>query len=140
MDCSCLNRPFDDMSHPTVRSEAVAIRSAMLAIFEQHWTLVSGDVLHYEIRQNPSPDRQRAVFNLEAWHSEWVAFDSELEQRATEVQEVGIDPMDALHLASAEKAKVDIFLSTDYKLLKAARRLKLSFRVMNPVDFQAGGE
>jgi predicted nucleic acid-binding protein len=43
--------------------------------------------------------------------------------------------MDALHLASAESAKADIFLTTDDKLLKLATRLstQLQVTVANPV-------
>ena len=37
-------------------------------------------------------------------------------------QELGIKAYDALHIASAEEGKADIFLSTDDKIIKASKR------------------
>lgn len=139
MDCCCLNRPFDDTSHSIVRAESTAVRSILLAISEQHWILVSGTVLRYEILQNPSEERRRRVLSLEGLSTEWIALDPEIEARGRELHSSGIAATDALHLASAEKARVDIFLTTDYKLLRAANRHSFPFQAMNPLDFQAGG-
>ena len=109
MDYCCLNRPFDDASHPTVRAESTAVRSILLAISEQHWLLVSGTVLRYEILQNPSEERRRRVLSLEGLSTEWIALDPDREARGGELHKSGIAAIDALHLASAEKARVDIF-------------------------------
>lgn len=43
-------------------------------------------------------------------------------------------PFDSLHLAVTEN-KVDYFLTTDVKLIKASKRTKLSYDVLNPIDF-----
>jgi predicted nucleic acid-binding protein len=43
--------------------------------------------------------------------------------------------MDALHLACAEKLRVDVFLTVDYRLIKKGKMNtdKLDIRVENPV-------
>lgn len=46
-----------------------------------------------------------------------------------------IGAFDSLHIASAEEAKADIFLTTDDKLEKMADKLKLKTRVINPLRF-----
>ncbi len=45
--------------------------------------------------------------------------------------------MDAIHLACAESAEVDVFLTTDDRLLKKAKRIGkiLKVRVANPVHW-----
>ena len=43
--------------------------------------------------------------------------------------------MDSLHLALAEIAKVDVFLTTDDNFLRAASRMNLSITVANPVTW-----
>ena len=56
-------------------------------------------------------------------------------KRAEELQKEGFQLFDALHIACAESAKVDVFLSTDDRLLKLAKKLSklLRIRVENPL-------
>lgn len=48
-----------------------------------------------------------------------------------------IHEMDSLHLASAEFGRVDVFLTTDTKLIRAGRNTVTRMRVMNPVSYLA---
>ena len=56
-------------------------------------------------------------------------------KRADELQKEGFQLFDALHIACAESAKADVFLSTDDRLLKLAKKLSklLRIRVENPL-------
>lgn len=58
-------------------------------------------------------------------------------RRAEELEKSGFKPYDAIHLASAEQARVDVFLTTDDHILKVAGRNKklLPFLVENPVKW-----
>jgi predicted nucleic acid-binding protein len=48
---------------------------------------------------------------------------------------IGIKPLDALHLASAEKGKADYFCTCDDKFLKKAKRIPgLAVKVMSPIE------
>ena len=47
---------------------------------------------------------------------------------------MGIKAMDALHIASAEAAECDWFLTTDKGILKKLRQLG-PMRIANPIDF-----
>ena len=47
---------------------------------------------------------------------------------------MGIKAMDALHIASAEVAGCDWFLTTDKGILKKLQRLG-TMRIANPIDF-----
>jgi len=53
--------------------------------------------------------------------------------RAKELAKFNIKPYDALHLASAEAGGADIFLTTDRKLVKVAKRADVKIKVENPL-------
>jgi hypothetical protein len=57
--------------------------------------------------------------------------------RARELQRLGFVGFDAIHLACAEIGKADVFLTTDDRLLRLAKRQtkKLSVKVENPLDW-----
>jgi len=56
----------------------------------------------------------------------------EIVQKAVILEKMGIKGMDALHLACAEEAKADFFLTCDEKIVK---RYKGCLCVKNPIDF-----
>jgi predicted nucleic acid-binding protein len=64
-----------------------------------------------------------------------VGIGAKEERRAKELQAAGFQLFDALHIACAESARADVFLSTDDRLLKLAKRLskRLRIRVENPL-------
>lgn len=73
-----------------------------------------------------------AVLSLAKEH---LKISKEVEQRAEELVEQGLKPLDALHLALAEKGRVDYFCTTDDKLLKRARLLRsISVKVVSPIE------
>jgi len=57
----------------------------------------------------------------------------EAEQRAAFFHQHGLKPFDSLHLALAETSGVDIFLTTDDHLLRAAKKMDVKIRVAHPV-------
>lgn len=65
----------------------------------------------------------------------YIQVDNKLIERAKEIQTMGIRTYDALHVASAETAKADVFLTTDDNLLKKLKRFsnELEIRIENPL-------
>ena len=57
--------------------------------------------------------------------------------RAQELKAMGFRTYDALHLACAEQATVDVVLTTDDRVLRIATRhtAQLKVRVANPLDW-----
>ena len=57
--------------------------------------------------------------------------------RAQELKGMGFRTYDALHLACAEEARVDVFLTTDDRVFRLATRQTepLKVRVANPLDW-----
>ena len=100
-----------------------------------HVTWVSSTVLSIEVSRNPNPERRRDAEALLAFVNEVVVPNQEVADRAREIEKRGFGTFDALHLASAEQAGVEVFLTTDNVLLRRARRnvARLRLRVENPV-------
>jgi len=61
--------------------------------------------------------------------SDYIQLDEGILKRAKEIQKLGIKSYDALHVASAESGKADIFLTTDDQLLKKLRQHSGKIRV-----------
>jgi predicted nucleic acid-binding protein len=96
--------------------------------------LVSSEALFYEARRNPNPVRKQHALAVLEKANTVIYIDDIIEQRARLFVEVGIKPLDALHLASAEAAEVEYLCTCDDRFLKKARqRSDLSVKVVSPV-------
>ncbi len=97
--------------------------------------IVSSDALVYEIRRNPHPVRREYALAVLELAKEHLVVTKDVEERANHLVEEGFKPLDALHLAFAEKGKVDYFCTSDDKILKRAKRLgNLAVKVVTPVE------
>ena len=137
LDVCCLNRPFDDWTQSRIRIEAEAV----LAIFEKccsdNWMLISSTALDVEIARTLETARKQRVQDSLSLAEVKVAVTEEIMLRANELTHFGIKPFDAVHLACAETAGADIFLTTDDRLLRKAtqHQSELTVRVANPVSW-----
>ena len=137
LDACCLNRPFDDQSQPRVRLETEAISLILRKLYQHEWDWVSSEILLYEVGQNPDLENRRRVLAFASLAHHVVELNEKILGRAEEIEELGFDSYDAIHLASAEYAKVNVFLTTDDQILKVARQKKnlFSLTAENPVTW-----
>jgi predicted nucleic acid-binding protein len=137
LDTCCLNRPFDDQRQPRVRLESEAITLVLEKAHQHEWIWIGSDALIYEIEQNTDTERKERLTLLAKETSQTVEITEKVLEQSEKLESFGFDEFDAIHLASAEGANVDIFLTTDDNLLKVANRNKnlLSFTVINPVKW-----
>lgn len=137
LDVCCLNRPFDDRSQVRISLEIEAIQNILQSCLDGKFKLIDSDTIHSEISQDRDLERQikvRAILSLAKIR---VRSSENLKQRTKELIGLGFTPYDAAHLASAERGKADIFLSTDDKLVKRAKNYKDQIKVAvdNPVSW-----
>lgn len=133
LDTSVFNRPFDDQSQVKIFLETQAFLLILTMIETQQIELVSSSVLEYENSRNSQPDRAAAVnlwLNLSQHYQELTPA---IPLRAKALEEMGIKPVDALHVASAEASDSDYFLTCDKRLINRCQDLALN--VMNPTSF-----
>jgi hypothetical protein len=134
LDNCCFNRPFDDQAQARVREEADAVLAVQNALYAGSHNLVWSYMLDYENQKNPVLERRVVI---ELWRNcaeiNVAGSDSTL-LRATAFLALGFGKMDSLHLACAEEAGADCFLTTDDGVLNKAGRVSAPV-ILNPVDF-----
>lgn len=133
LDTSVYNRPFDDQSQAKIFLETQAIMLILQAIENQQLELVSSNVLEYENSRNSDWERAKAVeFYLSLAQIRQIANEL-IRQRAKELEQNGVKPIDALHVACAEATNSDYFLTCDRRLINRCKGITLP--VINPADF-----
>jgi predicted nucleic acid-binding protein len=137
LDACCLNRPFDDQRQPRIRLETEAILLILKKLEQHEWEWIGSDILKYELGQTNDLERRERLFLLAEQSHQIEKITDEILKHAEQLESSGFGSYDAIHLASAEQAKVDIFLTTDDRMRKNANRNKklFSFVVANPVNW-----
>lgn len=139
LDVCCLNRPFDDQSQERIRLESEAVKLVLDLVAKDLHAWISSEAVEYEVSRHPNEEQRTNVQVLVAQASERLSLDTQAATRAAQLQSAGIPPMDAVHLAVAERHGCDVFLTTDDTLLRRVARLgkRLELRVANPVQWIA---
>ena len=135
LDVCCLNRPFDDQRQDRIRLEAEAVLLIMGRCEAGAWQWLSNAVVEEEVNNTPSSERRSRVRQMLSGAHGTVTLTDVAISRAQELKALGFRTYDALHLACAEQATVDIFLTTDDRVLRIATRhtAQLQVRVANPL-------
>ena len=133
-DVCCLNRPFDDQTQDRVRLESIAVLNILKHVELDGWISVGSDAIQDEVGRDTDIDRRYRVQSYADLAQQMVTVQREQLTRAVEIQGMGFQPFDALHIACAEHAGVDAFLTTDDRLLRLSIRAnnRLTVRVANP--------
>ncbi len=134
LDNCCYNRPFDDQDQLTIQLETVTKLAVQLTMALGKVQYVWSKALDYEISFNPFPKRKSSIMWWKDGAAVYVEMTHDIIQRGEVIETLGVKPKDALHLASAEKANCDIFLTTDKGILKKLSVLG-AMKVMNPIQF-----
>jgi predicted nucleic acid-binding protein len=83
---------------------------------------VSSEALVEEIASNPRVERRLQNTALLTLAAETVSVTDPVAVRARQLEAAGYGPFDALHLACAESAGVDVLLTTDDGFIRRVRR------------------
>lgn len=141
LDTSVYNRPFDDQTQPRIWLETLAFAMILQMVESGALELVGSSVLGYENSRNPFLLRREWVSRCLKLASHHQAVDEGIERCAQELEQQGLNAIDALHVACAEAAGAAYFLTCDDRVVRRYRDKKL--QVLNPVNFVmliAGGK
>lgn len=135
LDSCSLQRPLDTKDQLRIVIEAEAILS-ILTVCESHIIkLVSSEALIFETQKIPHLSRKQYITDILKKAEMFIQVNEKIEYRAREFIDIGIKPLDALHLASAEDAHVDYFCTCDDRFYKKATLLKnLKFKIVSPIE------
>jgi hypothetical protein len=108
LDICALNRPFDDARQERIRREAEAVARIFEQVENGSIQLVASPAHRFENDRNPPEDRRlaTAVWLLKA--ERVVDASPGSDERARQLAGMGFGPLDALHLALAEKANASL--------------------------------
>ena len=118
LDACCLQRPFDDQTQPRIRVECEAVLAILAAVQAGELVLLTSEALEFEIQRIPDDYRRREALAILTLASERLVITQLTETLALSLEQIGLSPMDALHVALASEASADFFATTDDKLLR----------------------
>jgi predicted nucleic acid-binding protein len=133
LDNSFLNRPFDNPNIIQNRLEAEILFLILRLIRQGKIILVNSAMIEYENSLNPFPERKMFIEEFLKNSKIYQNVNEEIYLEAKRIsKKFKIKYIDALHLATAMRAKVDYFITCDYNLV---RGFKGKLKVITPLDF-----
>jgi predicted nucleic acid-binding protein len=134
LDNSFLNRPFDDPLAGMNRKEGEVLFDIIRLSREGKIQLVHSAMIDVENAANEITARKSFVDSVMHLADTYQNLSDSIVQHAqTIVQEYQLQPLDAVHLASAEATQVDFFITCDYTVLKHYRG---TLHIVTPLQFQ----
>ncbi len=124
LDLCVYNRPFDDQRQPRVVIETLEFLFLLSKAIDKEITTINSFVLEDENSKNPFIDHKDKIYDLLKVATEYVSYSEELEKRAKEIEIFGMMARDALHIACAETAKADFFVTCDDILIRKGKTNK----------------
>ena len=137
LDLCIYNRPFDDQGQPRIVIETTEFLFLLEKTIDKEITMINSFALEYENDKNPIIDRREKIRDLLRVASGYVGYSEKLGNRAMEIEKIGFMAMDALHVACAEAAKSDFFITCDDLLLSRGKtnKEKLNVTIISLMDF-----
>jgi len=132
LDACCWSRPFDDQTQDRVRLEAEAVLSIIARGRTGIFTLAASEAVEFELSRMPDADKLKKVRSLYSAAGVKLFYTEKTEKRARFFQQLGVKPLDSVHLALAEEYRQDALLTTDDSFLAVAAKSDAVVRVDNP--------
>ena len=130
------NRPFDDQSQPRILLESQIFIMLLLMRSEGRFELLNSFALEYENGKNPNIENMLKISDLLRYSTDYISCDEGILDRSLEFEKYGLMGMDAVHIACAEKAKADFFVTCDDNLIKKLERIdNIGIAYYNVIDF-----
>lgn len=135
LDLCAIQRPLDTSNQVRIVLESEAVLGIIAFCDLGQAELLSSEALLYEGEESSLPVRKEHTLSVLAKAKDILIVTEKETSRAAEIMQVGVRPLDALHIALAETGNADYFCTCDDKLLRNAKKVKnLAAQVVNPVD------
>ena len=135
LDNCSIQRPLDSKTQIRTSLEAEAVMGILALVESGKVELVSSEALLFEIDRNPNLTRQEYGREVLSRAQTFVTLNERVENRARELDALGLKPLDSLHLASAVEAHADYFCTCDDRLLRGAKAISdLGTRMVSPIE------
>ena len=136
LDMCIFNRPFDDQSQPKIMIEAQIFIMLMAMMSEGLFDLINSFALEYENSKNPNVENMMKITDFLEYSTDYIHYSEDILDRSLEFEKLGLSGMDAVHIACAEKANADFFVTCDDRLIKKLQRVDdMGIVCYNIIDF-----
>ena len=137
LDTCCLSRLDDDPTHTRIQREATAVETILNYCYIGQCIWIGSEILTFEVNNTENQSKRLQVQSRLSHVHQNVLLNLEETSRAKHLESLGFKRAGALHLACAESINADIFLTTDDRLIKRAKRLssQLHVGVENPYQW-----
>ncbi len=122
LDNCILNRPFDDQTFERIFLETQSFLILLKKIEEKQVNLTTSFANWYEAEKINDKERLEKISDYLSMSKQYIDFAEEIQTRAQILNTLGFGAMDSLHIAAAEKARIDYFVTCDDGLIRIARR------------------
>ena len=120
LDNCVLNRPFDNQTQERIYFETQSFLILLKYVDEAKVQILNSFAIEYEISKITDIERELKIREYLNVASGFIGFNSKIEQRAKELEKLGFTGIDATHIAAAEYAEADYFVTCDDDILKSA--------------------
>jgi len=135
LDTCSIQRPLDSKSQLRITLEAEAVLGILSLVETNKVDLISSEILLFEINRNSNQIRKEYALEVVSKAKDFVSTNSKIEKRSREFVDLGLHFLDAVHLASAEEARVDYFCTCDDGFLKKTKKISgLKIKVVSPLE------
>lgn len=134
LDNCCFNRPYDNQEQMTIFLETEAKLYIQNLIKEKKLELVWSYILDFENYANQNEEKRELIQDWLNYSICDIEENIEVIDYSKQLNEIGLDYYDSLHIACAIFAECNYFITTDSRILKRASEIKL-IEIANPLDF-----
>ena len=136
LDMCVYNRPFDDQSQPRIMLETQIFIMLLSMISEGRFELLNSFALEYENSKNPNIENMLKISDFLRHSRHYISYNKGVLERSLEFEKYGLMGIDAVHIACAEKAKANFFVTCDDNLIKRLKRIdNIEFLYYSVIDF-----
>ncbi|MCB1172429.1 MAG: PIN domain protein [Leptospiraceae bacterium] len=136
LDMCCFNRPYDDQSSMTISLETTAKLMIQGLVKDGRLVLIWSFMLDYENQANPNVANQTEIFEWRKEAGSIVKLDNSILENAKQLHQLGLHQKDALHIAAADNAGAQRFITVDKGILRKSNEIAL-IKTCSPIEFIA---
>lgn len=137
LDLCIYNRPFDNQAQSKIALETNAFVYVLEKVENGIHSLVVSDTLRYENSKNPYGHRKIRINSYFSLAKESIRHSQTDLDRARFLERMGFSGFDALHIALAERAEVDYFITCDDEIIDLYNESKdlIKVKVVDIIEF-----
>lgn len=135
MDNCCFNRILDDRSYANIYLDSNSVMMLLELVEKGVIELYGSKMLEVEIAETPDYFKRQKLELMYSLCTHKVKITEKIIDRSIEIQSfTSIRQKDSIHLACAEIAEVDYFITVDKKLRNNANRMPARVKVVDPTE------